>query len=81
MDFKNFSVSPESPSLDAFSITIGAGPLTNPARALYVGTAGTITVTTFRGNSVTFTVGDGTIIPLVVTHVTAGTATNIVGFR
>jgi hypothetical protein len=79
-DFKNFTVNPQSPSLDAFVITPGASALATPVRALFIGTGGTITVTTWRGNSVSLTVPDGAIIPLVVTHVTAATASNIVGF-
>lgn len=77
-DFKNFPTSAESPALDAFTITPGASPLAVPARALLIGGAGTITVTTFRGTTITLTVQAG-ILPLVVTHVTAATATNIVG--
>lgn len=78
-DFKNFTVSPESPALDAFVITPGATALAVRPRALLIGGAGTITVTTWRGTSLTITVAAGTILPLVVTHVTAATATNIVG--
>jgi len=78
-DYKNLTVSPEAPALDAFTITPGAGALAVMPRALYIGTGGTITVTTFRGTTLTLTVGDGTVLPLVVTHVTAATAANIVG--
>lgn len=78
MDFKNFTVSPESPALDAFLITPGASALAVVPRALLIGGAGTITVTTWRGTSITLTVSEG-ILPLVVTHVTAATATNIAG--
>lgn len=78
MDFKNFTVSPESPALDAFVITPGATALAVVPRALLIGGAGTITVTTWRGTSITLTVSEG-ILPLVVTHVTAATATNIAG--
>lgn len=78
-DFKNFPTSAESPALDAFVITPGASPLAVPARALLIGTGGTLTVTTYRGNSITLTVSSGTILPLVVTHVTAATALNIIG--
>lgn len=79
MDFKNFSTSPEAPALDAFTITAGASPLAVVPRALFIGGAGTITVTTYRGTSLTLTVPAGAIIPLAVTHVTAATATGIVG--
>lgn len=78
-DFKNFTVSPESPALDAFVITPGASPLAVRPRAIWIGTGGTITVTTWRGTTLTLTVSDGTLLPLVVTHVTAATALNIVG--
>lgn len=78
MDFKNFTVSPESPALDAFVITPGATALAVVPRALLIGSPGTITVTTWRGTSITLTVSQG-ILPLVVTHVTAATASNIVG--
>ncbi len=78
-DFKNFTVSAQSPALDAFVITPGATALAVRPRALVIGGAGTITVTTFKGTSLTLTVSAGQILPLVVTHVTAATATNIVG--
>ena len=64
MDFKNFTVSPESPALDAFLITPGASALAVVPRALLIGGAGTITVTTWRGTSITLTVSEG-ILPLV----------------
>lgn len=79
MDFKSFTSTSTSPALDAVAITPSATALTRVPRALYIGGAGTITVTTYKGTSITFTVGAGTILPLVVTHVTAATATNIVG--
>ena len=78
-DFKNFTVSPESPALDAFVITPSATAFSVRPRALLIGTGGTITVTTWRGTTLTLTVTDGTILPLVCTHVTAATASNIVG--
>lgn len=78
LDFKNFPISAESPALDAFTITPSGTALAVRPRALLIGTAGTITVTTFRGTTLTLTVEPG-ILPLVVTHVTAATATGIVG--
>lgn len=78
-DYKNFPTSPNSPALDAFVITPGAGLLAVTPRAVYVGVGGDITVTTFRGTSITLTVPDGAVLPLVVTRVTAATATNILG--
>ena len=77
-DFKNFTVSAESPALDAFTITPSASALAIRPRALLIGGGGTITVITFRGTTLTLTVQPG-ILPLVVTHVTAATATGIVG--
>ena len=79
MDFKAFTSTTTSPALDAFTITPGASALTVVPRAIYVGTGGTITVTTWKGTTLTLTVVDGSILPLVVTHVTAATATGIVG--
>mgnify|MGYP003134440155 FL=1 len=45
---------------------------------LYVGTGGSVTVTMESGNSVTFqNVPDGHFLPILVTHFTGGTATNV----
>lgn len=79
MDFKAFPSNTTSPALDAFAITPSATALTKVPRALFIGGAGTVTVTTYKGSSVTFTVSAGAIIPVAVTHVTAATATGIVG--
>lgn len=71
---------PSGPAKDAAAITPGAGALGYTTRALFVGGAGNITVTMAGGQSVTFTgVPAGAILPICVTHVTAATATNIVG--
>jgi len=62
----------------AFAITAGAATLTNPADAIYCGDGGTVTVLTSRGDTVTFlNVNAGSILPISVTKVTAGT--NIIG--
>jgi hypothetical protein len=79
MYFKHFSGNTTSPALDAFAITPSATAFATPPRAILVGVGGTITVTTYKGTSLTLTVSAGSIIPLVVTHVTAATATNLVG--
>lgn len=79
MDFKAFPSNTTSPALDAFAITASASPLAVIPRAILVGGAGTITVTTYKGTSITITVAAGSIIPLAVTHVTAATATGLVG--
>ena len=81
MSFAQFSSSADAPALDAITITPGASPLPRTIRTLYVGgTAGTVTVTTWMGTSITLTVASGALIPLVCTHVTAATATGLVGF-
>lgn len=79
MDYKNFSVNPSSPALDAFVITPGASALAVVPRALYIGVGGNITVTTYKGTTISLDVADGTLLPLVVTHVTAATALGIRG--
>ena len=79
MDFKAFPSNTTSPALDAFAITPSATALAKVPRALVIGVGGTITVTTYKGTSLTITVSAGTILPLAVTHVTAATATGIVG--
>lgn len=78
-DFKNFTVSADSPALDAFVITPSATALAVMPRAILIGGAGTVTVTTYKGTSLTLTVSAGQVLPLVVTHVTAATATGLVG--
>lgn len=62
----------------ATAVTPGAGALPDGVtRALYVGTAGSITVTMMDGVSCVFGAAVG-LIPICVTHVTAAAATNIV---
>lgn len=68
------------PAQGAFTITAGAGALSHVIRGLYVGVAGNVTVTTMNGESVEFTnLVAGVIHPIAATHVTAATATGIVG--
>ena len=58
----------------AFSITASATALTSRADSLYCGAGGTVTVITSKGDTVTFSnVPAGSILPVSVTHVTAGT--------
>jgi hypothetical protein len=80
MDYKNFSNTAVAVPLDAFNITPGASPLTTPVRQITADTVGTVTVTTYAGRSLTFTIGPGNPLTLVVTHVTAATATGLKGF-
>ena len=69
------------PSTDAFDVTPGSSALTRPARALYVGGAGDVEITTPSGTTVVFhSVAAGTFMPVQATHVidTNTTATDIV---
>ena len=79
MNYAMYPSIADAPALDAFPITPSASPFATVARAIYVGGAGDVTVTTWRGTSITFTLPAGTVLPLVCTHVTAATATNIRG--
>ena len=72
----------DAPATGAFSITASANALTVETRAIYVGGGGNITVTMKNGVSVTFSnVVAGTILPIRCTHVTAATATNLLGLH
>lgn len=67
-------------SLSAFAITPGAGALSNPTTGgIKIGGAGTVTCTMYAGGSVTFTCVAGELLPVCATHVTAATATGLVG--
>jgi hypothetical protein len=67
-------------SLSAFAITAGASELTAPTTGgILVGGAGTLTVTLYAGGSVTITAVAGQLVPVCATHVTAATATGLVG--
>ena len=58
----------------AVAVTASATALAlGPTDALYIGTTGNITVTLQGGDSVTLAVVAGNVLPLKVTHVTAGT--------
>lgn len=73
-DFSNYKPGLDSPGENAAEVTASATALAKTTRALYVGTEGNITVTMVGGQSVTFTaVPAGSLLPLRVTHVTAGT--------
>ena len=71
----------DSPASSAAAVEPSATALANTARALYVGGAGNVNVTTVDGNTVAFnSVPAGTFLPVRVTHVlsTSTTATDIV---
>lgn len=73
-DFASFSAGVESPASNALAITASATALAKTPRALYIGADGDITVTMAGGGSVTFAgLAAGTVLPVRVTHVTAGT--------
>lgn len=69
------------PADSAALVTPSASPLASPSRALYIGGAGNVNVTTVGGDTVLFSsLAAGTILPVRVSHVlsTNTTATNIV---
>lgn len=70
------------PAEDASAVTPSdSTDLTNPARALYIGTAGNVTLVTIGGSVITFSnVQSGSVLPVRTTRVnsTSTTATNIV---
>ena len=65
--------------VDVILITPGAGALARPVRWLRAEAAGTMTVTTFAGNSVVLNFKAGETRFVGATHVTAATATGIEG--
>jgi hypothetical protein len=68
------------PAQGAFAITASATALAKITRGIYVAVSGNITVTMATGESVTFTsIAAGVIHPIAATHVTAATATGILG--
>jgi hypothetical protein len=81
--FSNYHSGLESPAERAFAITGNdSADLTVTPRAIYVGGAGNVKVTTIGGDTVTFSGAlAGTIIPVRVTRVfsTGTTATNLLG--
>ncbi len=68
------------PATGAFTISAGATALPVIIRGLYVGVTGNVTVTLAGGDSVQFTnIAAGVVHPICASHVTAATATGIVG--
>ncbi|MEM6847572.1 MAG: hypothetical protein AAF580_05775 [Pseudomonadota bacterium] len=72
-----------TPAIDAFPIVPTDGvDLPSLARALYIGSAGDITITTAAGSSVTFVgVSAGTVLPVHTCQVaaTGTTAAHLIG--
>ena len=81
--FSNYHSGLESPAERAFAITGNdSTDLTVFPRAIYVGGAGNVKVTTLGGDTVTFSgVLAGTVLPVRVKRVfsTDTTATNLIG--
>ena len=77
----SFSSSPDSCARVAFAVTPADSDLVQPARALYVGGAGNLVITTTGGSVVTLAgVAAGSFVPISVKRVAAAsTATSIVG--
>ena len=77
--FRSHATGLDSPARGAASVTPNDGTaLSTFSRALYVGTAGNVAVTTVDGDTVTFTAASG-FLPVCVSHVlsTGTTATDI----
>lgn len=83
MDFKNFSNSASSPSIDQIEVSPSdTVDLTSPVRALYIGVGGTLRITNAKGNVRNFVaLPQGIILPVAATriHATGTTADSIVG--
>ena len=77
----NMQAQPRVFAHDVVAITADANPIANTTTrgcCLYIGTGGNVTVTLESGNTVTFqNVPDGHFLPILVTHLTGGTASNI----
>lgn len=70
-----------SPASDAKAVTPSSSALPDGScRALYVGTAGDVEVTTVDGTTITFSDVTSGVLPISVSHVLASstTATNII---
>jgi hypothetical protein len=81
--FGNITPGLDSPAGRAFAVTPNdSTDLTTFARALFIGTAGAVSVVTVGGDTVTFAgLPSGSVLPVRVARVrsTGTTATNIVG--
>lgn len=81
--FKNISEQLDSPAQDAFQITPhDTDELAQVTRAIYVGGAGNVNLTTASGTTIVFSgIPAGTVLPVQVRKVlsTSTTATNIIG--
>lgn len=83
-DFKNFTTNPSAPATSFYAITPADANLARPVRAIYVGGAGNLTITSPAGESVLITgVQAGVIYPFSAIRVSATgtTATALVGIE
>lgn len=71
----------DSPAENAFAVTTADTDMANFTRAIYVGGAGNVAVTTVRGDTVTFIgVTAGSLLPIRCKQInTASTATDMLG--
>jgi argininosuccinate synthase len=80
MEFKDHGTGWVRPVGNGFAISPSANALPHITRGLYVGVSGNVTVTLLGGQSVTFAgLAAGAVHPIACTHVTAATATGIIG--
>lgn len=66
------------------AVAVNPGPTAladGPTDALYVGAAGDVTVTMLGGQSTTFAVTAGIVLPIRVTHVTVAAAGEVVALH
>lgn len=76
-----YSVGDLAPAHDGVAVTKSDTALTQPCRAVYVGTAGDVAVKFAGGTAVTFkNVANGTLLPIAVSHImsTNTTASDLV---
>jgi len=72
-------LSSDSCYVDVINVTASATPFVRPLRAIRAKVAGTITLTTFAGNSVVCEFAAGETRRIGATAITAATATGIEG--
>lgn len=75
---KTLTLDSQATAPDSFPITASASALTRPVRSIRCEGAGTLTVTTFAGNSRTLYFKDGETRFVGCTHVTAITGPTVV---
>ena len=83
LDALNAPYGPGAPSMDHFPLAAPVSDVTlgPPGRAYLVLTNGTVSVTTGEGTDRTFTAMAGMAITTVITHVLAGTSSDLLIFQ